>query len=71
VIATASPRSSQRVASAGADEVIDHTTTAVTVAEPIDVLLNLARITPEELVDAGEAMLLEMVRLTRRAMRDR
>jgi NADPH:quinone reductase-like Zn-dependent oxidoreductase len=50
VIATASPRSSQRVASAGADEVIDHTTTVVTVAEPIDVLLNLARITPEELV---------------------
>jgi pyroglutamyl-peptidase len=29
------------------------------------------RVTPEELVDAGEAMLLEMVRLTRRAMRDR
>ena len=50
VIATASPRSSQRVGSAGADEVIDHTTTEVTVAEPVDVLLNLARITPEELV---------------------
>jgi pyroglutamyl-peptidase len=29
------------------------------------------RITPEELVDAGEAMLLELVRLTRQAMRDR
>jgi pyroglutamyl-peptidase len=29
------------------------------------------RVTPEELVDAGEAMLLEMARLTRRAMRDR
>lgn len=29
------------------------------------------RITQEELVDAGEAMLLEMVRLTRRAMLDR
>jgi pyroglutamyl-peptidase len=29
------------------------------------------RITPEQLVDAGEAMLLEMVRLTRSAMRDR
>src|ERR1700676_3737794 len=28
------------------------------------------RITPEELVDAGEAMLLEMVRLTRRAARE-
>ena len=50
VIATASPRSSQRVSSAGADEVIDHTTTAIgeAVAEPVDVLLNLARIAPEE-----------------------
>jgi NADPH:quinone reductase-like Zn-dependent oxidoreductase len=50
VIATASPRSSERVRSAGADEVIDHTTSKVMVAEPVDVLLNLARITPEELV---------------------
>jgi NADPH:quinone reductase-like Zn-dependent oxidoreductase len=52
VIATASPRSSERVSSAGADEVIDHTTTAIreAVAEPVDVLLNLARIAPEELV---------------------
>jgi NADPH:quinone reductase-like Zn-dependent oxidoreductase len=52
VIATASPGSSERVRSAGADEVIDHTTTEVTaaVSEPVDVLLNLARITPEELV---------------------
>jgi NADPH:quinone reductase-like Zn-dependent oxidoreductase len=50
VIATASPSSSERVRSAGADEVIDHTTTEVTVAEPVDVLLNLARITPEALV---------------------
>jgi NADPH:quinone reductase-like Zn-dependent oxidoreductase len=50
VIATASPRSSERVFFAGADEVIDHTTSKVTVAEPVDVLLNLARITPEELV---------------------
>src|SRR3954466_8899477 len=51
VIATASPRSSERVFSAGADEVIDHTTTAVrdAVAEPVDVLLNLAQIAPEEL----------------------
>jgi NADPH:quinone reductase-like Zn-dependent oxidoreductase len=51
VIATASPRSSQRISSAGADEVIDHTTTAVrgAVAEPVDVLLNLAQIAPEEL----------------------
>jgi NADPH:quinone reductase-like Zn-dependent oxidoreductase len=51
VIATASPRSRQRVSSAGADEVIDHTTTALAeaVAEPVDVLLNLAQIAPEEL----------------------
>src|SRR4051794_34306294 len=50
VIATAGPSSSERVRSAGADEIIDHTTTEVTVAEPVDVLLNLARITPEEMV---------------------
>src|SRR3954449_8931591 len=51
VTATASPRSSEQVSSAGADEVIDHTTTAVreAVAEPVDVLLNLAPIAPEEL----------------------
>jgi NADPH:quinone reductase-like Zn-dependent oxidoreductase len=52
VIATASPRSSERVAAAGADEVIDHTTTdvAAAVTEPVDVLLNLAPASPEELV---------------------
>jgi NADPH:quinone reductase-like Zn-dependent oxidoreductase len=49
VIATASPRSIERVKSAAGDEVIDHTSTRVTVAEPVDVLLNLARIAPEEL----------------------
>jgi NADPH:quinone reductase-like Zn-dependent oxidoreductase len=49
VIATASPRTRERVSSAGADEVIDHTTNRVTVSEPVDVLLNLARIAPEEL----------------------
>jgi NADPH:quinone reductase-like Zn-dependent oxidoreductase len=49
VIATASPRSVARVRSAGADEVIDHTAADVTVAEPVDVLLNLARIAPEQL----------------------
>jgi NADPH:quinone reductase-like Zn-dependent oxidoreductase len=55
VIATASPRSSERVRSAGADEVIDHTTTPVTdaVAEPVHVLLNLAPIAPEELAALG------------------
>jgi NADPH:quinone reductase-like Zn-dependent oxidoreductase len=50
VIATASPRSIERVRSAGADEVIDHTAAEVTTDEPVDVLLNLARIAPEELV---------------------
>jgi NADPH:quinone reductase-like Zn-dependent oxidoreductase len=51
VIATASPRSSQAVTSAGADEVIDHTTNAVTAAvtEPVDLALNLAPVTPDEL----------------------
>src|SRR5436305_3721415 len=52
VIATASARSAKRVRSAGADEVIDHTndTVADAVPEPVAVLLNLARIAPEELV---------------------
>jgi NADPH:quinone reductase-like Zn-dependent oxidoreductase len=50
VIATASPRSAPRVQAAGADEILDHTVSEVTVAEPVDVLLNLARIAPEDLV---------------------
>jgi NADPH:quinone reductase-like Zn-dependent oxidoreductase len=51
VIATASPRSEARVRAAGADEVVDHTTTDLTsaVTEPVDVLLNLAPIDPEQL----------------------
>jgi NADPH:quinone reductase-like Zn-dependent oxidoreductase len=51
VIATASPRSADRVRAAGADEVVDHTATDVAsaVPEPVDVLLNLARIAPEQL----------------------
>ncbi|MGI5170451.1 NADP-dependent oxidoreductase [Spirillospora sp. CA-253888] len=54
VIATGSPRSIEQVKAAGADEVIDHTATAVTAAvtaavtEPVDVLLNLAPIDPAE-----------------------
>ncbi|GAB7044596.1 MULTISPECIES: NADP-dependent oxidoreductase [Catenuloplanes] len=51
VIATASPRSAQRVKSDGADRVIDHTTTDVVAAvtEPVDLVLNLAPVTPEQL----------------------
>ena len=51
VIATASPRSSAAVRTAGADEVVDHTANAVVTAvtEPVDVLLNLASINPDEL----------------------
>ncbi|WP_063051957.1 NADP-dependent oxidoreductase [Nocardia arthritidis] len=50
VIATGSPRSGEHVKAAGADEVIDHTSTEVTIAvtEPVDVLLNLAPISPAE-----------------------
>jgi NADPH:quinone reductase-like Zn-dependent oxidoreductase len=49
VIATASPRSEAAVRAAGADEVVDHTTTDLldVVSEPVDVLLNLAPIDPE------------------------
>jgi NADPH:quinone reductase-like Zn-dependent oxidoreductase len=51
VIATAGPRSGGRVRTAGADEVIDHTTTDVTAAvtEPVDVVLNLAPVEPAQL----------------------
>jgi NADPH:quinone reductase-like Zn-dependent oxidoreductase len=51
VIATASPRSADRVRAAGADEVLDHTTTDVVqaVTEPVDLLLNLAPIEPSQL----------------------
>jgi NADPH:quinone reductase-like Zn-dependent oxidoreductase len=51
VIATGGPRSRDRLVAAGADEVVDHTATDVVAAvgEPVDVLLNLATITPEQL----------------------
>ncbi|MEU8718523.1 NADP-dependent oxidoreductase [Streptomyces sp. NPDC048663] len=51
VIATAGPRSAERVRAAGADEVIDYTTTEVNaaVAEPVDAALNLAPVEPEKL----------------------
>ncbi|GAA3017581.1 NADP-dependent oxidoreductase [Streptosporangium longisporum] len=53
VIATASPRSADRVRAAGADEILDHTATAVTdaVTRPVDLLLNLAPIEPSQLAD--------------------
>jgi NADPH:quinone reductase-like Zn-dependent oxidoreductase len=51
VIATAGPRSSSRVTEAGADEVIDHTTADVVaeVSRPVDVVLNLAPVEPQQL----------------------
>jgi NADPH:quinone reductase-like Zn-dependent oxidoreductase len=50
VIATGSASSREHLLARGADEVIDHTDTQVTsaVTESVDVLLNLAPITPEE-----------------------
>ena len=59
VIATASPRSRERVTTAGADQIIDHTSTRVAsaVTEPVDVVLNLAPVDPEEL-----AALVDLVR---------
>lgn len=49
VVATASPRSADAVRAAGAQQVIDHTTTDVLAAldQQVDVLLNLAPIEPE------------------------
>ncbi|MFC8502324.1 NADP-dependent oxidoreductase [Pedococcus sp. NPDC057267] len=51
VIATATARSRERVRAWGADEVVDHTATDVAdaVREPVDVLLNLAPVSPEQL----------------------
>lgn len=53
VIATASARSADRVRAAGADDVVDHTTTDVAgaVTEPVDLLLNLAPISPDEFAE--------------------
>ncbi|MBT2502216.1 NADP-dependent oxidoreductase [Curtobacterium sp. ISL-83] len=52
VIATASPWSAEAVRAAGADQVIDHTTTDVlqAVDGQVDVLLNLAPVDPEQFV---------------------
>jgi len=51
VVATASPRSAERVQAAGADQIIDHTATSVVdaVTTPVDVVLNLAPVAPDEL----------------------
>lgn len=53
VVATASPRSRESVLAAGADEVIDHTTTTLleAVTAPVDVLLNLAPISEQGFAD--------------------
>ncbi|QKS13541.1 NADP-dependent oxidoreductase [Curtobacterium sp. Csp1] len=50
VVATASPRSGAAVRAAGADQVVDHTTTDLhdAVDRPVDVLLNLAPIDPQD-----------------------
>ena len=50
VIATGTASNEQHLLELGADEVIDHTTTDASsaVTEPLDVLLNLAPITPEQ-----------------------
>jgi NADPH:quinone reductase-like Zn-dependent oxidoreductase len=50
VIATGSPRSRSRLTEQGADEVIDRTTAEVNgaVSQPVDVLLNLAPIDPDQ-----------------------
>ena len=50
VIATATPRTREQVTTQGADEIVDHTAGDVSAAvrEPVDVLLNLAPITPDQ-----------------------
>ena len=53
VIATASAQSREAVAGAGAAQVIDYTVTPIAdaVTEPVDVVLNLVRTSPEETAD--------------------
>jgi NADPH:quinone reductase-like Zn-dependent oxidoreductase len=50
VIATANPRTREQVTTQGADEIVDHTAGEVSAAvrEPVDVLLNLAPISPDQ-----------------------
>ncbi len=51
VIATATPRTRDQVTTQGADEIVDYTAGEVSTAmrEPVDVLLNLAPISPDQL----------------------
>ena len=51
VIATASPRSTDAVRSAGADQIVDYTTTTLTdaITEPVDVVLNLVRASDQDM----------------------
>jgi NADPH:quinone reductase-like Zn-dependent oxidoreductase len=52
VIGTVGPRSAARVQARGADEVVDHTTTTdvtAAVTEPVDLVINLAPVAPEQL----------------------
>jgi NADPH:quinone reductase-like Zn-dependent oxidoreductase len=49
VIATASPRSTDQVKTAGADDIIDHTAAPVATPDPVDVVLNLAPVEPAQL----------------------
>jgi NADPH:quinone reductase-like Zn-dependent oxidoreductase len=51
VIATVNPRTREQVTTQGADEIVDHTADEVSavVREPVDVLLNLAPISPDQL----------------------
>ncbi|OLF08710.1 NADPH:quinone reductase [Actinophytocola xinjiangensis] len=58
VIATASARSRAAVLANGADEILDHTTTALAAAGPVDVVLHL--------VPAAEQRIAELVALARR-----
>jgi NADPH:quinone reductase-like Zn-dependent oxidoreductase len=53
VIATADPASGAAVEAAGADQVVDHTSTTVmsAVTGPVDVVLNLAPVEPDDLAD--------------------
>jgi len=51
VIATASPRSTDAVRSAGADQIVDYTITTLTdaITEPVDVVLNLVRASEQDM----------------------